>query len=296
VDAVAVSKRTVSPDAHARFLAELAQHLAGILPAEETEWMEDHAVKCAACGTLLARGRAGLAELGAGGVHVPVRMLTLCLTSPDELTPLERELVARHLKACEACRKDFEEMALASGTKPVVKGSLGPFGSGTNGAGIAMILAVLLGAALVFGTFLPRRQSMHPPPIQPAPPVAAVPSPTPEALGGEPLLVFHEATRGTIRPAPASDTLGFGQGAIRVQLPALFVQRDVAVLITVTSAAGREVARVTLPAEALDRPFELTATVGPWNAGDYALRVIPDSGRDPAATRVFEFRLIQKPH
>ena len=296
MDAVAVSKRTVSPDAHARFLAELAQHLAGILPAEETEWMEDHAVKCAACGTLLARGRAGLAELGAGGVHVPVRMLTLCLTSPDELTPLERELVARHLKMCEECRKDFEEMALAVGAKPHVKRSLGPFSGGTDSTGIAVILAVLLGGALVFGTFHPRRQAMHPPPIQPAPPVAAIPSPTPEALGGEPLLVFHGQTRGATRPAPASDTLGFGRRAIRVQLPALFVQRDVAVLVTVTSAAGREVARVTLPAEALDRPFELTATVGPWNAGDYVLRVIPDSGRDPAATRVFEFRLIQKLH
>jgi len=280
----------VTPDLHARFQAGLAAHLAGMLPAEETEWMDAHAGQCADCGNLLGRGRARFAQLGTSGVHIPATMLSTFLVEPNELTPLERELVGRHLEACAACRQDMEEMARAAGVPPRMKA---PGASGSEGGGTGTVLVLLTAAMLT--TFVLWRQARSPPAPPSAPPIAALPSPTPEAaLGGEPLLVLRESVRGATRPAPASDTLESGTLRVRVQLPALFVRRDSQLLITVTTAARVEVARDTLSAEAVDRPFELSTTIGPWNAGDYVLRVIPDEGRDTKATRVFEFRLVPK--
>jgi len=276
----------VTDDLHARFQTGLAAHLAGLLPPEESEWMETHAAQCAECSDLLRRGQARLEQIATSGVHIPMSMLSTFLVEPDELTPLERELVGRHLGTCADCRRDMEEMARAAGIPPRMEGPRS-MGGGWGGVG-----AVLAAAAVVI-VFIVWRQARHPPPTT-APPVATVPSPTPVDLGGEPLLVLNEAVRGATRPAPASDTLGSATRRVRVQLPRLFVQRGSQLLVTVTTAAGIEVARDTLSTEALDRPFELTAILGPWNAGDYVLRAIPDSGRDSTATRVFEFKLIPK--
>ena len=288
--AISLGEPPVTSDPHARFLTSLAAHLAELLPADETEWMEAHAGACEQCGTLLTRGRTGLVELGAGGVHVPARMLTSFLVEPDVLTPLERELVGRHLKSCADCRQDMEEMARAAGVPPRLNAR---GASGNEGGGTGTIL-VLLAAALLTA-FMLWRQASRAPPHPSAPPIAAHPSLEPLALGGAPFLVFDDRMRTSGRPAPASDTLVFGSTAVRVQLPALNLRPGSEVLVTVATTAGAEIAHDTLPTEALDRPFELTATIGPWNAGDYVLKVIPDSGRDTKATRVFEFRLIPKP-
>jgi putative zinc finger protein len=279
----------VTADAHARFQVGLSAHLAGVLPPEETAWMETHAGECADCRSLLGRGQAVFERLGASGVHIPARMLSSFLLEPNDLTPLERELVGRHLESCAECRQDMEEMARAAGVPPRLKAP-GASGGGWGGVGAVLAAAAVVAAIVVW------RQARHPPPAPPAPPIAAIPAPTPEAaLGGAPLLVLQERVRGATRPAPASDTIGFGQRVVRIQLPALFVQRDSRLLITATTAAGVEVARDTLPTEALDRPFELTATLGPWSAGDYVLKVIPAAGRDTTATRVFEFKLLLSP-
>jgi hypothetical protein len=278
----------VTPDLHARFQAGLAAHLAGLLPTEETEWMETHAGLCADCGVLLGRGRARFEQLAASGVHIPAKMLSTFLVEPNELTPLERELVGRHLETCAACRQDMEESARAAGVPPRMKA---PGASGSEGGGMGTVL-ILIGAAILVA-FVFWRQARRPPPPSSAPPIAAVPAPAPPPVGGQ-LLVLRETVRGATGPASASDTLAPGTRRVRVQLPALFVQRDSHLLITVTTAAGIEVARDTVSAKALDRPVELSATIGPWNAGDYVLRAIPDSGRNTKATRVYEFKLVPK--
>src|SRR5262245_48021767 len=168
------------------------------------EWMAAHAGECADCGDLLSRSRARLAELGSSGVHIPMKMLSGFLLEPDQLTALERELVARHLKSCDSCRMDMEEMARAAGVPPRMKGP-GTLGGGWSGVGVILVAIAVVAAVLVW------RQARHPPPTS-APPVAAIPPRNPEAaLGGAPLLVFHDQVRAASRPAPASDTLGFGQ-------------------------------------------------------------------------------------
>ena len=282
----------MTSELHERFRAGAAAYVGGLLAPEESEWMDAHAAECAECSDILTRVRSRMEQLGAGGAHIPAGMLSTFLREPNELTPLERELVGRHLQSCDACRQDMEEMARFAGLPPRMKAP-GASGDGLGGTGLAVVLAT----AAVIGVIVVWRQARHPPPMRNAPPpIAAIPSPTPEAaLGGEPLLVFHEQTRAAIKPAPASDTLGYESRRIRVQLPALFLQRDSQVLVTVSTVAGSEVARDTLTTGVLDRPFELTATIGPWNAGDYVLRVIPAAGRDTTATRVFEFKLIRSP-
>jgi len=291
VDATAAEEQQVTGDQHERFRAGVAAHLAGLLSPEESAWMDAHDKECAECGELMSRAQARMGELRSGEAHIPVAMLSTFLRVPNDLTPLERELVGRHLKSCEACRKDMEEMARFAGIPPRMKAP-GASGGGWGGMGTASVLAAAAVVAVI-GLWL---QARHPPPTPSAPPVAAIPSPTPEvARGGEPLLVFHEQTRAATTSAPASDTLRLETRRVRVQLPVLFLQRDSEVLVTVSTAAGSEVARDTLSTEPLARPFELAATIGPWNAGDYVLRVIPAAGRDTTATRVFEFRLLHSP-
>jgi len=92
-------------DPHLQFRSLAAEYLAEVLPPDESAWMDSHLKECADCAVLLQRVRTRLPGLAHDAGHLPVSILEPWPHSRDEFTPLERELVERHLARCERCRE-----------------------------------------------------------------------------------------------------------------------------------------------------------------------------------------------
>lgn len=282
----------MAPDAHERFQKGLIPHLTDVLSPEEAAWMDTHAAECAECRALLSRVQVRIRELGDASAHVPVAMLSTFLREPGQLTPLEAQLVERHLAACAECHSDMEEMARFAGLPPRWKAP-GPPSRGWGGMGLAGLAA----AAVVVAVLLVRREqppSVSPPASRPQSPAPSVPAPS-LSPAREPFLVFPERLRGQSGPSPPTDSVGSGARSVRIRLPAIFLRPGSRVLITVSRVGGVEVARQMLDALSVGSDFRIEAAQGAWSPGDYVLRVVPEAGTDTVSTRSFPFRLLATP-
>lgn len=274
-------------DDHERFQAQLAGHLAEVLSPEESAWTTEHASACDACRGLLERVKARLPEFSADAGHAPPALLSAWLREPGGFTPLERELLVRHLADCEACRADLVEMAQFAGLPaPLTMAAREP--RHWRGYGAAGLVAAAALIAVVVTRF--REPVVAPPPAPqheaPVLTVAIVP-PT-----SEPLLVFADRVRGGSIETVLVDTLHALAPRLRVRLPQLFLESSDSARVMVVHSGGGGVADRVLVAHELQSDFVLSPPSGNWSPGKYELRVIPDAGRDTSATRRYRFKLV----
>lgn len=105
-------------DEHARFRGRFALAEAGLLTEAELEAFREHAAGCASCREAWEAysGEPGEPAEETSG-HVPAALLARWDTGAD-LPPLERDLVAHHLAACEACREDLALVRSAASESP----------------------------------------------------------------------------------------------------------------------------------------------------------------------------------
>jgi len=177
-------------DDHARFRAQLAGHLAEVLSAEDSAWMESHAAACAECRSLLERVEARLPEFAADAGHAPPALLSAWLREPGAFTPLERELLRRHLASCAECRAELEEMATFAKLPTPVFQPARARGTWRGFGAAGLIAAAALVAMVVTRTFLPGARPVV------APPAHVVAPPEVETATTEPLLAFDDRLRG----------------------------------------------------------------------------------------------------
>ncbi len=273
-------------DAHERFQAALAAHLAEVLPEEESAWMEAHAAECDACRDLLERVRARLSEASGESGHAPAALLSAWLRERDAFTPLERTLLERHLAGCEECRADLEEMAaLARLPLPSAAAVRRPRRwLGYGGAGLVVAAAILV-------VFLIRDREPAAPPGRGTPREPSEQGGTLAPPAHEPLLVFRDRVRGTPGDTIVVDTLRAPAPRLRVRLPQIFLGTSAPARLLVLRSGERFVDRLVTARE-LEREFVVSTDRGDWPAGEYELRVIPDAGRDTTTTRRYRFALV----
>lgn len=105
-------------DEHARFRSRFAPAEDGLLTEAEMEAFRAHAAACASCREAWEAysGEPGEPAEETTG-HIPAALLARWDDGAD-LPPLERDLVAHHLAACEACREDLALVQSAASKSP----------------------------------------------------------------------------------------------------------------------------------------------------------------------------------
>jgi hypothetical protein len=284
-------------DDHGRFRSLLAAYLAEVLPDEDGAWLEQHVAACPSCAGLIERVRRRLPELAHDGGHIPVSLLERWALEPGSMTPLERELVRRHVADCEICRGDAEELIAAAG-RPGQRAGAEPRAATLRRWVVptAAAAAVLLLVFLVRGAFLTRVRTVAVPRggevtggsggagPEATNPVAAnivvialaerQRSARPEGL----------RARGVIAPADS----------LQLELPALFIPEGDTVVARILRADGGLVWGQFLNASALGANLAPGRPVEGWRPGRYRLVLIPRAGRDTAATREYVFELDER--
>ena len=273
-------------DAHERFRSRLAESLAGLLPEAEAAWMDAHAAECAECTELLMRMRARLPALAVDAEHAPVSLLENWVRAPGKLTALERELLERHLDACDSCREEARELASLAGLAPprirVPHHWRGPLGAGFAAAAV---LTAIFAVRLSEHTSPPVQ--VRPQPVAPAEPAPAEPLP---AL----TIALRERSRGEAPGGEPSAATPVPGAALRLKLPPLFIDDAHEVLVRLEDGEGAVVWEARMSARALGDTLAPTVGAAGWHSGPYLLRVVPEAGRDSAAARVFAFRLLPR--
>jgi hypothetical protein len=283
---------------HERFRSLLPAYLNDLLPAGDAAWLDAHAAECESCRALLERVRARLPELGADAGHAPARALEVWVYAADSFTPLERELVGRHLAGCSACRGDAEAIARGAGLAFVLPAAEPPRVHGWRAWGAAGLIAAAGLVAMLATHALDPSQAIRtaPAPADETPGAAtAPPSAGPAATAVpqiDPLLSFADRERGSQPNPTLVDTLRGDTRSLRVRLPLLTLPSDARVAVSVLRADGAVMTRQLLEPARLKHELRLRARTGIWEPGDYRLLVIPDAGLDTVATREYAFRLV----
>lgn len=277
----------MNADPHIRYRDALALELAGLTSESEAAWMAAHVAECADCRALRERVVANVHELQADAGHAPAEMLSAWLHEPSAFTPLEAELLERHLAACATCRAELAEMA-AFAERPV------PATRVRRHDWRGPALAGLAAAAALIAVFFAR---VHEPaslaPGTMRTPAASAPAPAAPAPAISVRIVIPERTRAAEPAALPVVRLRPGVTQLRLRLPALFMEPQERVEIRVARAGSEFVPVVRIvPVSSLaeDLVIDLTPAAA-WTDGVYRIRVIPGAGRDIAATREYRFRI-----
>ncbi|MEQ1832428.1 MAG: hypothetical protein ABL977_05175 [Candidatus Eisenbacteria bacterium] len=277
----------MNADPHVRYRDALALEFAGLLADSDAAWMAQHATECAACRSLRERVRARVHELRVDEGHAPAEMLSAWLHEPSAFTPLEAELVQRHLAACATCRAELAEMAaFAQQPVPVARARRhdwrGPALAGLAAAAalVAVFFARVHEPASLAPGALPTPKTVLPAQPAPAPVISA-------------RLVIPERTRAAAPETLPVVRLQPAVTQLRLRLPALFMEPGERVEVRLARADG-ERAPVVRTVRAASLAEDLVVELMPadaWIDGVYRIRIIPDAGRDTAATREFRFRI-----
>lgn len=290
----------MTTDPHARYRTLLPFDLAEALGAEDAAWMSAHTESCAVCRELRSRVHDRLAvQAGDHAGHAPAGMLSAWLHDPALFTPLERELLRRHLSACDTCHSELTEMAAFAHLPVTVPPSARHDWRGPAIAGL-LAAAALVGVFFV-GTHEPGGLT---PSLEhtPLPVSGTIDKAGPGAGGklgsptsGVPVrITFPERMRGDVTDSLVIGTLTEPTAALKFRLPPMFLEPGSSVRIVVERSLGHErVFDQLVPATRLATELELRTISNGWQPGEYRLRLLPDSGRDSTATRVFEFRLVR---
>jgi hypothetical protein len=268
---------------HDRFRAILPGYFLELLPDADQAWAETHTATCRDCAELLERVRSRMPELQDEAGHVPVSVLEE-YAHASRLTPLERELVRRHLIGCEFCRGD---LAAISGGPARVPAALRWRGWLTAGS---------LAAAAVLVAVLVRVQGSRPTPPaiteHSVTPLQGV-RPTPSLVGiTEPRLRFQDQLRGGSTQAVV-DTVRGSQAGLVLQLPTLFLPGADSVELRILDDREEVLARRFVSQEDLAHEVRIELPRGQWHSGTYRLTVTPLAISHSSALRTFPFRLIQ---
>ena len=284
-------------DAHERFHANAAAYLADVLPDIEASWMDAHAAECKDCADLLSRVRTRLPGLKYEGGHAPVSVLERWAHSPEEFTPLERELVMRHLAECELCRGDAKEMMDLAGIARVVPAPVAARGPSRRALTTALVAAAAL--AVVFAVRLISWRSpsaparSNPPSGVPTPNSTGIAPPPPTMVSGASQLIeLRERMRGEGADSVVKAVVPPPGTGVRIRVPHLFVRERELLVVRVIRADGAIIWEDSLDARGLERELEPPAPPGGWSAGGYRVEVIPGAGADTVAKRSFEFTLV----
>lgn len=281
-------------DLHDRFRASLAAHLAEVLSEDESAWMEAHARECAECAGLLERVRERLPGLELDGGHAPAALIARWIRSSPELTPLERELVERHLAECEVCRGDAEEMSKLAGLPAVLPLRTGPKVPAHSSllVRVAASAAVIAVVAVIAVQLTGRRETRlaGPSPGTITRPGGAEPGATPRAREAVTikLLDRDRAEAGEVVP---SATLVADSTRLLIQLPPIFLGSARRVTARVVLGEGTLIWERVLNAEALARPLEPEVATGVWTPGRYRLEIVPEQDPSGTSTRTYKFEL-----
>lgn len=270
-----------SPDSHAVFLHRLVLHEAGLLTEEGEAELQAHLEVCAACREI--RDEHAAEKTGDGGNgHIPSAMLARWDRVSASVRGLERDLLARHLVACEACRRDLE----LAGYEPVFldEPEPGPLPQTPAGdAGTTRFLrldprarrwAWFQGAAV--GAVLA------------AAAVAVVLRPSPRVVEPQTLpWVVPGATRGSAPQVAVSP----GARKVLLAVPTPPVDPGVEVRLSVTGPSGSIIMDLTLAPERLQSPTIMAVLSDPHGLepGLYSVRLLPKGAAEP---KVLSFRLV----
>src|SRR5215471_16471576 len=221
---------------HERFRASLPGYLLELLPDADQAWSQTHMAACPDCAALLERVRSRMPALQDEAGHVPVSVLEEYAHS-SQLTPLERELVRRHLTSCELCRGDLEAIGGRHTREPAALLRLRWRGWLTAGS-LAAAAALIAIVVRVQGSKPPRpaitEHSATPPPgARPTQSLVAV---------NEPRLRFPDELRGGGTQAVA-DTLRGSPAGLVLQLPTLFLPGADSVELRILDTHGEVLAR-----------------------------------------------------
>ena len=94
-----------TPPDHQWALTRLTRYATGTLPEQETLELQAHLDHCTDCQARLAPVR----DLGpADAAHLPASLVATWDRSAKRLSPVERDLVGKHLSTCSACRETLE--------------------------------------------------------------------------------------------------------------------------------------------------------------------------------------------
>jgi hypothetical protein len=281
---------------HERFRASLPGYLLELLPDADQAWSEAHAAACSECAALLARMRSSLPELQDEVGHVPVRVLEAYVLEADSLTPLEHELVHRHLNDCAACRADAEELSRITGVPPISpkRVSLRIAHGRVLAAGLVAAAALAVVLAVRFTPWRSPSSPASPPSVGSAPrPIAtALPTGPQQPTNISTLVLLREPLRGSSEDAAVEATVPTRGSGIRIRVPRLFLSEEGQVLVRLVRADDSVVWTKALDASALEDDIEPTTPSDGWTAGHYLLEVIPGAGADTAAKRAFQFNLL----
>jgi hypothetical protein len=271
---------------HERFRSSLPGYLLELLPDDDQAWSQTHLATCTDCASLLERVCSRMPELQDEAGHVPVSVLEE-YAHARHLTPLERELVRRHLILCQLCRGDFEAISGRPTREPAAFPRSRWRGWLTAGS---------LAAAAALIAILVRVQGSKPPPpaitedsVTPA--QGARPTSSLVALN-EPRLRFPDQLRGGTMQAVA-ETLRGGPAGLVVQLPTLFLPGADSLELRILDRRGEVLARRLVGQEELAHEVRVELPRGQWHPGVYRLTVTPLASSDSTSPRTFPFRLIE---
>lgn len=297
-------------DLHARFRAQLAAHLLETLPEAEEARMRAHARECAECARLLEHAKREISNAWRGADHVPVGVLLRRSRDPASFSPEDRASIESHLRSCESCALDLQELSgTSSGVVPLPSREQARILAPPRptpwfdrlGGGLVGALATAATLALMWPVLRPDAPSTVVTPAAPPPVVAppATPPPAPAAPAAQPrptlrsvlLAEFTDEMRTPRSGAPLAP-VELVVGARDTTLLLRFEPPgDGATRVVVRDPVGHALVSGTFPPSAFhgDKAFVLTRPGG-FAGGLYVATLTASAGGEPATYR-FQVRI-----
>jgi hypothetical protein len=263
-----------SSDSHSRFQTWLGLRAAGLLTDEEEASLADHLGTCESCREIADPASDPAEGIETWSDHIPSAMLARWSQVQASARGLERELLSRHIAACESCREELELIGhdaslLQEGeapSKPAQVLTLAP-----RHRTRAWIQGALVGAALSAAAAMIL--------------VPRIPNPDADTL--------YWVVPGTTRGSAPGVRIPAGTRRVLLAIPSpAQLPPDTQVRLTVTGPGETVHLDRDLAPDLLESSTIMTvlATPDPLEPGIYTVRLSPQNGQEPL-TSSFQIRV-----